>query len=963
MGAAGGRFPAGLVGKLLALTATVTQCFEANANALLQSPQHTSLWEIPCSPESRLSAEADKSNMSHRRFCYQHGYDVYREATWTKMLSEARLERPQRIWFSLPCTAWSTLQRINYYGRDKALADRRRKEIKLLRLVNNFIDELLSFHPDVHIYFEWPRHADGWKTYQVSQTLPMLLKKHGKELRYCNIDGCRYGMQAADGSGLIRKQWKIATTDHAFAVEFRDKTCKCAPGADHVRIQGANTMMTAYYPVGLCRSIMRHWNQSMARLYRYANLTEPLDSELCMVEDGVEPSSDEMKAWLQKVQHYHRAGGHSNIKALARMVKEAGKPRWQVKAVETWTCDICDARRPGGLSSGQVPPAATTALPMAWTHVGLDTAELPCIKHQCKIKFLVMIDLATKLKKVVILFRYGFNEARHESAKQAVEAVASGWLADKPKPLWVIPDGAKSFRAHEFTTFFEELNIAVGHPAEKEPWAHGVVERAVDLIKETALRIQDSSEVSPEMSLILAAAAHNATEEVQGYSPFAWAYGKGNQLSQEDWVHTQCQGTGFTSEFVNLLKQREQAEEIARKVRALKNLTALGNSKARQPHREFGHLQLVKLWRKMWPHELQAGSQGGFKKSFKPHWIGPGRVVLQEVKAGETSSDRKHVVWVLIGTNLYRASVHSVRPLTEAEAKESDFTARITPASIDEVLQRRHYTDLTSQVPTPDEVESPFLPPSGPDDSTVYKPTRRLRAKQAAELHPYARGSAAAGGPTEEEPPGTTASSDAVVPTTTTTSSSVLAPRVVPQPETIEAEEKRRIAELSQPSGARITDNNNDDDDLDFEVGTTLPTGPESKRARIGSDTAETQHAEHFKQSDQGFPGEAYLNLLQDAEPAEYVAFSVDLDFDSHRQKKKFLRNPELFLVGKLKNAEVKYHKLPVGDRRLFDVAKGKEVNQFIQNQAVRRCLDDQETEGAWESERILRARWVLNWK
>ena len=47
----------------------------------------------------------------------------------------------------------------------------------------------------------------------------------------------------------------------------------------------------------------------------------------------------------------------------------------------------------------------------------------------------------------------------------------------------------------------------------------------------------------------------------------------------------------------------------------------------------------------------------------------------------------------------------------------------------------------------------------------------------------------------------------------------------------------------------------------------------------------------------------------------------------------------------------------------LFVRAKGKEVNSFLKNAAVRKCMDDKEASEAFGSGRILKARWVLTWK
>ena len=94
-----------------------------------------------------------------------------------------------------------------------------------------------------------------------------------------------------------------------------------------------------------------------------------------------------------------------------------------------------------------------------------------------------------------------------------------------------------------------------------------------------------------------------------------------------------------------------------------------------------------------------------------------------------------------------------------------------------------------------------------------------------------------------------------------------------------------------------------------------------------------------------------------------FFSIEFDLNLVSNRSKKDFVRNPNNFLVKKLKDSEVNFGKLSNEHRALFNRAKGKEVSSFVKNEAVRRCLDDQEIKEALGSGRILRARWVLTWK
>ena len=121
------------------------------------------------------------------------------------------------------------------------------------------------------------------------------------------------------------------------------------------------------------------------------------------------------------------------------------------------------------------------------------------------------------------------------------------------------------------------------------------------------------------------------------------------------------------------------------------------------------------------------------KKSGRPHWIGPGRVVFSEVLPHQRGEDdgRRHVVWVLVGNQLLRCSVHSVRPVTETERFVYETTSSESPSSwrsLADILPRREYHDIVDQAPKENEVEVPRLP-AQPDSTTTAIPNRRLRQK------------------------------------------------------------------------------------------------------------------------------------------------------------------------------------------------------------------------------------------
>ena len=267
---------------------------------------------------------------------------------------------------------------------------------------------------------------------------------------------------------------------------------------------------------------------------------------------------------------------------------------------------------------------------------------------------------------------------------------------------------------------------------EKEAWAHGIAERAVQETKFLANKIFISDgTLSLELCLALSTAALNSTENAHGFSPFQWAYGHSFQWTDEDIAtHLQLQQAHPLSEFEKLLSCRSKAEHLARQVRANNILVWLKNSCPRQPLQNFEPATLVKVWRKSLPHEAAKGKRSGFTKTIKPHWVGPGQVLFQELLPSQSGGDRRHVVWVVLGGRAHRCSVHSVRPLTSQEEALHEIQhggEETSWKSVTDFLPRRDYVDMLDDEPGADDVEAPDLP-AQPDKST-WLPTCRLHGK------------------------------------------------------------------------------------------------------------------------------------------------------------------------------------------------------------------------------------------
>jgi hypothetical protein len=233
-----------------------------------------------------------------------------------------------------------------------------------------------------------------------------------------------------ENQDFLRKKWLVKTNDEHFHSEYRCKVCH--GGHSHGRIEGRETQKSAYYPWKMVQSFARFWAkqtvsiQQLRRMnFHEVNEIEDFDLYAAPEDDevykeieaqplpqavAVPPSDAERERWKAKLMHFHKSSGHCSTRNLTRIVKDANLESWKVKMAQDFTCPICESLRPGGASSGNVPPAATHAQFGPWEALGLDASEWVVPGLNKKVKFLLMIDYATRLRMAVPLMEpYGIT--------------------------------------------------------------------------------------------------------------------------------------------------------------------------------------------------------------------------------------------------------------------------------------------------------------------------------------------------------------------------------------------------------------------------------------------------------------------------------------------------------------------------------------------------------------------------
>ena len=201
-----------------------------------------------CSSESPLGVVGEIRGRTVHRFTADD--DLGKESTIQSALRLARRCPGSHLHGSLPCTPWTSWQRLNLRKGGPATKARiERQRAKSLQHVKTFTRlARCTLAKGGSVTFEWPRECDGWRQPEVIEMIRVL------DLHPVDVDGCAVGV--ADGDGTpIYKPWRIMCSSKAVSGALQGY--RCDRGHRHARCQGKLTEKTAYYPDELCRAVHR----------------------------------------------------------------------------------------------------------------------------------------------------------------------------------------------------------------------------------------------------------------------------------------------------------------------------------------------------------------------------------------------------------------------------------------------------------------------------------------------------------------------------------------------------------------------------------------------------------------------------------------------------------------------------------------------------------------------------------
>ena len=248
------------------------------------------LFEIACSPESRLSAcmqQMCQEPEKVRRFAFWNGYDISKSSGVRSIMSSIEKEKPLHVWLSLECGPFSPMQNVNQR------TEKQREELKLKRAecMRQYVGGLLIYtfchQLGITCTWEWSERCHAWR-------LPMVQRVFNRiKPRYVVVKGCRVGLKDQKTGLLLQKGWKLATTHELLGDRMN---MPCQGNHEHGVCQGPLTRESAYYTEAFvkraCRAILD--GTTHQGLWSELRSTEPLVAQSlgCTCEDVCHPSSN-----------------------------------------------------------------------------------------------------------------------------------------------------------------------------------------------------------------------------------------------------------------------------------------------------------------------------------------------------------------------------------------------------------------------------------------------------------------------------------------------------------------------------------------------------------------------------------------------------------------------------------------------------------------------------------------------
>ena len=360
-----------------------------------------------------------------------------------------------------------------------------------------------------------------------------------------------------------------------------------------------------------------------------------------------EQLSKEEKQWLLKL---HRNLGHPGSAKLQEYCRQLGCETRIVKAIDHLRCSTClEASQPTIAR-----PSAIHSIGDFGDNVSMDGFTWT---NQQGTQFHVyhFVDQSTGYQTAVC--------SPGRSSEMAIRALVQGWVSWAGSPGQLCMDAATEFNSELFMNFLQKHNIKVRVIAADAHWQNSRAERHGGILQEILKRmdIEEAITTYEQLETAIAFATHtkNQWSRYRGFPPEMLVFGK-QRLNAASTTSDLSLASHSLADAMTPDGLRFR-EELAVRERARKAFAQVDNcqvmrrailQRTRPKREEYPKGTWVMIWKKR-------GESIG-------NWVGPMQIVIQE---------NHQIVWVSMGSKLFRVAPEHIRPLSaieEAENKHSN---------------------------------------------------------------------------------------------------------------------------------------------------------------------------------------------------------------------------------------------------------------------------------------------------
>jgi hypothetical protein len=235
-------------------------------------------------------------------------------------------------------------------------------------------------------------------------------------------------------------------------------------------------------------------------------------------------------------------------------------------------------------------------------------------------------------------------------------------------------DAEGAFKGRELEEWASERGVEVEVVPAEDHGQVGIVERLIGVLKQNVKTFLQghAGDCDVARAVTLMAAAHNEHENVQGFSPLQWAFGRKPSLSgrffegaHDDPQH--CSEGQAGHPLRTGLQLRMAAEEVFRKSQAARRISQAMNARTTRAERYLPG-DLI-YFRRLRPPAAPPAHPSFGKEGRTARWSGPGRVLASETRIEHGGLERRaaHVVWIVSHGRLKRCSPWQLRHATISE--------------------------------------------------------------------------------------------------------------------------------------------------------------------------------------------------------------------------------------------------------------------------------------------------------